>query len=114
MHLGSGDGMLDAVMLLGAFGVIEAIQRTHEVAGDAADAVERLRAQIVIQFYLVAADLDVDMAGFMAELFGGTVDICLDLRLFQRSVSDGNSTSHSMTLLYITQSGTKYGYLDDE
>ena len=29
MHLGSGDGMLDAVMLLGALGVIEAIQRTH-------------------------------------------------------------------------------------
>ena len=37
-----------------------------------------------------------------------------NFRLFQRSVADSNSTSHSMTLLYITQSGTKYGYLDDK
>ena len=57
--------------------------------------------------------LDVNMTGFTAELFGGTVDISLNFRLLQRSVGDGDSTSHSVSLLYISRSGTKYGFLND-
>ena len=32
--------MLHAVVLLGALGVVEAVERTHEVPGDAADTLE--------------------------------------------------------------------------
>lgn len=48
-------------MLFGALGVVEAVQRAHQIARDAADAVEGALAQIVIQFHFVTADVDVDM-----------------------------------------------------
>ena len=37
-----GDGVLDAVVLLGALAVVEAVEGANQVAGDAADALEGL------------------------------------------------------------------------
>ena len=39
--------MLDAVAFLGALAVVEAVERAHQIAGDAADAVEGHAAQMI-------------------------------------------------------------------
>ena len=49
--------MLDAVVLLGALGVVEAVERTHQVTGDAADAVELHRCEPVVDAHVLAIDI---------------------------------------------------------
>jgi len=75
--------MFYAVMLLGALAVVEAIQRAHQIAGDAANALEGLRAKIIAQFYLLAIHRKVDMAGFLTKRMNGALDIGINLRLLQ-------------------------------
>ena len=70
--------MLYTVMLFGALGVVEAVQRAHQIARDAADAVEGALAQVVIQFHFVAADVDVDMTRLHTVFFGGAGDVGVD------------------------------------
>ena len=88
--------MLHAVALLGALGVVEAVQRAHQIARDAADAVEGTLAQVVIELNLVPADVDVDMARLHAVFFGGAGDIGVDFLLLKRAIGHGNGTSHGI------------------
>ena len=46
--------MLHAVMLLSALGVVEAVERAHQIARDAANPLERHVAEIIGQFHFVA------------------------------------------------------------
>ena len=54
---------LDAVALLGALGVAETVERADQIAGDAADAVERLVLVMISQLDIVAIQTNVDESG---------------------------------------------------
>ena len=49
--------MLDAVVLLGALGVVEAVERAYQIPGDAADAVELHRRVPVMDADVLAIDV---------------------------------------------------------
>ena len=72
--------MLDAVVLLGALGVVEAVERTHEIAGDAADAVELHRREAVVDADVLAIDVKRQRLQLtMGVLVVGALDVGLDL-----------------------------------
>ena len=88
--------MLYTVMLFGALGVVKSVQRAHQIARDAADAVEGALAQVIIQFHFVAADVDVDMTRLHTVFFGGAGDVGVDFLLLKRAIGHGNRTSHGI------------------
>lgn len=76
--------MLDTILLLGTFGVVEAIQCSYQIAGDASDALEGRGTKIVIQLNLIVTNLDIDMSGLNAVFLCGTGDIGVDFILLCR------------------------------
>ena len=73
--------VLDAVVLLGALRVVPAVDRADEVARDAADAFELLRAQLIVERDgAVRAARDGDGVDRLLRLFLYIVDIVHDLR----------------------------------
>ena len=73
--------VLDAVVLLGALRVVPAVDRADEVARDAADAFELLRAQLIVERDgAVRAVRDGDGVDRLLRLFLYIVDIVHDLR----------------------------------
>ena len=80
--------MLDAVMLLGALGVVEAVERAHQVAGDAADAVELHRREPVVDAHVLAIDIQRQRFQLtMGVLVVGALDVGLDLVVGLRGIA---------------------------
>ena len=87
-------------MLFGPLAVVETVQRAHQIPGDAADAVEFLRPEVVVQLYFVPAYLDVDAFRLPAEFFLRPVDLRLYLSLLHRPVRYRYRASHVFSLLW--------------
>ncbi len=75
--------MLYAVLFFCPFGIVETIQRAHQIPGNAADALERRRAKVVGKLHIFAVHGNIDALGFGAELLPGTLDISVNFFLGQ-------------------------------
>ena len=80
--------MLDAVALLGALAVVEAVERAHQIAGDAPDAVEGDAAQVVGQFHIFAVQMDVQPKQLFAVFLLAAFQIGGELRIGQFAARD--------------------------
>ena len=77
--------MLDAVVLLGALGVVEAVERAYQIPGDAADAVELHRREPVMDADVLAIDVKRQRLQLpVGVLVVGALDIGLDLVVGRR------------------------------
>ena len=90
MKLLHANAVLDAVTLLCALGVVEAVQRAHQIAGDAADAVEGLLLIMIGQLHILAVHADVDDVGLAAVKLRTAGDVGVYLLLRQRAAGDVN------------------------
>ena len=100
--------VLHAVALFGALGIVESIERADEVAGNAANALEGLVAEIIGEINVIAVYMDIDAERFAAELFFGMGDISIDFFLFEYAAGNGDAAGHGGHLLsIIVYTGTK-------
>ena len=86
--------MLHAVVLFGALAVVETIQRTDQVAGDAADALEGLRGELVIQVNKIAVHPDRDALRLTAIALFGAREVIVQLFLRQLAALDVKFAGH--------------------
>jgi len=92
--------MLDAVALFGALGVVEAVQRADQIAGDTADTMERLVLIVIGELDVVAVDADVDGIGLTAVELGAAGDVGVYLFLRADAAGDVDLT-HGRSSLHI-------------
>ena len=86
--------VLHAVMLLGALGVVEAVERAHQIARDAANPLERHVAEIVGQFHFVAIHRNVHRKRLAVVLLARMIHIGVNLRLRQGSLRHVHLAAH--------------------
>ena len=90
--------MLHSVVFLGAFPVVKSLQCSNQIAGNPANPLKRLMTKVIGQLYIIAIYLDVDTNRLAPILLFCSLDIGIDLSLFQLSTSDRDMTSHTFFL----------------
>ena len=86
--------MLHAVVFLGALGVIEAVERAHQIARDAANPLERHVAEIIGQFHFVAIHRNVHRKRLAVVLLARMIHIGVNFRLRQGSLRHVHLAAH--------------------
>ena len=95
------DAVLHPIMLLRAFGVVEAIQGSNQVTGNPANPLEGLIAKVIGQIHIIAVHMNVDAKGLAAKLGLGAGDIGVNLRLGKLSAGNRNAACHKYHLLVV-------------
>ena len=82
------DAVLETVAFFGALGVVESIQRAHQITGDTTDAMEGLLLIVLGQLHIFAVHAHVDGIGLAAVKLSAAGDVSIDLFLRQRAAGD--------------------------
>ena len=94
--------MLHALALLGALGVVKAIERADQIAGDAADSVERLLLIVIGELDIIAVDTDIDGVGLTAVELGAVGDVGIDFFLRAGAAGDiDHAHAQNLHILYL-------------
>ena len=87
--------MFDAVFHLGAFGVVEPVERPDQITGDPADPFKGFRLQLPGQIDKLPVQLDVDGGELASGVFVFYIgNVGVDLLLGDAAAGDGYSCIH--------------------